>query len=182
MHARAYTQIQYTKLYKLNKYLNNLWNTHIDIWLQYQIDAKDLWIVYALLFTAVILIYSVLYEDPFQKMILFKLCNLCNIWFTRLLIYSVVRERVAAGTRLCSSILTLAPLQPVDNYFVYVISDLISAFVNPAEYLRYGETVSTWSRLKQKRAFISRHAQTQFIHAIYGLWSERFLVTLTSRW
>lgn len=102
-------------------------------------------------------------------MILFKLCNLCNIWFTRLLIYSAVRERVAAGTRLCSSILTLAPLQPVDNYFVYVISDLISAFVNPAEYLRYGETVSTWSRLKQKRAFISRHAQTQFIHAIYGI-------------
>lgn len=66
---------------------------------------------------------------------------------------------------------TLTPLQSVDNYFVYVISDLISTFADSAEYLRYGETVSTWSRLKQKRAFISRHAQTQFIHAIYELCS-----------
>lgn len=85
-------------------------------------------------------------------------------------IFCGTRASHTPGVRLHSSVLTLAPLQPVDNYFVYVISDLISAFANPAEYLRYGETVSTWSRLKQKRAFISRHSQTQFIHAIYGLW------------
>lgn len=50
-----------------------------------------------------------------------------------------------------------------DNYFVYVISDLISTFASATEYLRYGETVLTWPRLKQKRAFILRRAQTQFI-------------------
>lgn len=122
---------------------------------------------YVLLFTAVILIYNALYEDPFQRMILFKLCNLCNMCSLVHIFYSTRASR--SRKRLYSSVLTLAPLQPVDNYFVYVISDLISAFANPVEYLRYGETVSTWSRLKQKRAFISRHAQTQFIHAIYGL-------------
>jgi len=57
-----------------------------------------------------------------------------------------------------------------DDCFVYVISDLISTFADSApECLRYGETVSTWSRLKRKRAFIVR----QRANSIYprDLWS-----------
>lgn len=87
-------------------------------------------------------------------------------------------QAARAETRFCLSVLTLTLLQSVDNYFVYVISDLINTFAYPAEYLCYDETVSTRSRLKQKRAFISRHAQTLFIRAIYKLCSG--LITLTS--
>jgi len=130
--------------------------------------------LYLVIFNADIDLQS--YEDIFQRLILFKLCNLCNICHS--LVHVLTVQTVYDEKRFCLSIPTLTPLQSVDNYFVYVISDLISTFADPAEYLRYGETVSTRSRLKQKRSFISRHAQTQFIHAIYELYSG--LITLTS--
>lgn len=127
---------------------------------------------YALLFFMAILIYSAMYEET-QRIIPFKFCNECNICY----FVNVLRcKRFALKHAFVYH--TLTSLQSVDNYFVYVISNLISAFAYPAEYLRYDETVSTRSRLKQKPAFILRHAQTQFIHTIYELCSG--LITLTS--
>jgi len=160
--------LQYVKLYKLSKFFNNS---------NMLINNYNMTLVYGFL---CLVIFNAdidlqLYEDIFQRIILLSfviyvtyVTPLCMSW----------RCSVHDEKRFCLSIPTLTPLQSVDNYFVYVISDLISTFADPAEYLRYGETVSTRSRLKQKRSFISRHAQTQFIHAIYELCSG--LITLTS--
>jgi hypothetical protein len=65
--------------------------------------------------------------------------------------------------------------QSVDNYFVYVISDLISAFANSAEYLRYDESFDVVAIKTEERIHILRIIHNSiYPHAIYGLWIERF--------
>lgn len=92
-------------------------------------------------------------------------------------------QAVRAETSFCLSTPTLMPLQSVDNYFVYVISDLINTLAHPAEYLRYGETVFDAVAIKtETRIYFASRANSIYPRDLWTLLStDNFDVVMFKR-
>jgi len=79
----------------------------------------------------------------------------------------------------CLSIFTLEPIaQSADNYFVYVISDLISTFANSAEYLRYGESFDVVAIKTEERIHILRIIHN-WIYSTRDSWTVDQAISIT---